>query len=443
MRIAYDIARGHIRWGLDRAGALLGLLSFPKWSRSVRWFRGTLRDQLRRRSEPRLTVAIDIASFWEPLTGIGWYLYRLIEHLATRDDLRLRLYGPSSVASDDLEEPAVPLPSGPAIERVERRVAESLILPRGWLIKWLRLLEPVAIAADGNDVLFAPNYFLPRRFNLATGARVATVHDLGLRRFAWTLRRETLNELNQKFDHAVFEASRLITVSRAIKDEMVAEGLAAAEKITPIHHGPGQLAAVEPGRLPDRTPERFALHVGTIEPRKNVSGLLDAWRHLGGRLPATEERPSLVLCGKFGWKSEEVKTEVQRAEREGWLVHLGYVEDAELAALYRHALVVVFPTLYEGFGLPAVEAMWAQTPLVCSDLPVLREVTGGAALFAPADRPDLFADRVAEVLSDPQVRAGLLEAGRQRTSKLSWQRTASQTAAVWAQAAGGDDRIEA
>ncbi len=433
LRIAYDWTRGQIRWRTDQAKALLGLLSFPRWSRSLRWIRTEIRTQLRRRSEPRLTVGIEIASFWEPLTGIGWYLYRLLEHLAAQDDLRIRLYGPSSVVSDDLEEPVVSLPVGPAIERIERRVPEGLILPRGWLIRWLRWLEPLAIAADGNQVLFAPNYFLPRRFDLATGARVATVHDLGLRHFAWTLRRETLAELNEKFAHAVFEASRLITVSAAIKAEMVAEGLAEADRITPIHHGPGQLASVEPGSLPQGVPSEFALHVGTIEPRKNVSGLLEAWRRLRDRRP---DAPQLVLCGKFGWKSESVKAEVQRCAREGWLLHLGYVEDAELAALYRGARVVVFPTLYEGFGLPAVEALWAGAPLVCSDLPVLREVTGGAALFAPADRPDLFADRVEQVLGDAALRTRLVEQGKSRVAELSWHRTADLTASVWAQAAG-------
>ena len=148
------------------------------------------------------------------------------------------------------------------------------------------------------------------------------------------------------------------------------------------------------------------------------------------------DAPSLVLCRKFGWKSETMRAEVRRAEREGWLVHLGYVDDAQLAALYREALVVVFPTLYEGFGLPAVEAMWAETPLVCSDLPVLREVTGGAALFAPAERPDLFAEHVRELLSNPELRGDLVAAGRNRVAELSWQRTADLTAAVWARAAG-------
>jgi alpha-1,3-rhamnosyl/mannosyltransferase len=380
-----------------------------------------------------LTVGIEIAAFWEPLTGIGWYLYRLLEQLAERDDLRLRLYGPSSIESRDSEPPVVNLPEGPAIEFVSRSVPEGLIVPAGRLIGWLRRLEPLLIAADANRVLFAPNYFLPRRFDLASGARVATVHDLALRHFAWTLRRETLSELNEKFEHAVFEATRLITVSAAIKQELVAEGLAHPARVTVVHHGPGQLASVDPGTLPAATPERFALHVGTIEPRKNILGLLETWRLLRDRI---DDPPDLVLCGKYGWKTEAVRAKVREAERQGWLTHLGYVEDSELAALYHQATLIVFPTLYEGFGLPAVEALWARTPLVCSDLPVLREVTGGAAVFAPPDRPDLFADRVVDVLTQPELRARLIAAGAARVAELSWAKAADRTAWVWAQAAG-------
>ncbi len=434
--IAFNWGRAQIR---HRAIQARQLLSLRRLRLSAAWIGVELARQRRRSGEERLTVAVDAASFWEPLTGIGWYLYRLLEHLADRDDLRLRLYGPTCVGSPDLDPPQVQLPSGPAIEFVRHDVPDGFVVPGGWIIKLLRRLEPLLIALDRNEVLFAPNYFLPRRFDAAGGARVATIHDLGLRRFAWTLRRETILELSDKLDHALFEASRLITVSRAIRDEMIADGLAGPGQDGPdgrihaIHHGPGQLAAVEPGTTPEETPASFALHVGTIEPRKNVGALLSAWERLA---EIVAEPPTLLLCGKFGWKSEEVARAVERAERKGWARHLGYVTDAELAALYRDARVVVFPTLYEGFGLPAVEALWAETPLVCSDLAVLREVTGGAAVFADPGDPEAFAGAVARVLDDAGLRERLAAEGRQRVAELSWSRAAERTAAVWRAAAG-------
>jgi glycosyltransferase involved in cell wall biosynthesis len=386
-----------------------------------------------RRREPRLTVAVDITAFWEPLTGIGWYLYRLLEQTAGRDDLRLRLYGPTSVTSPDLAPPVVDLPVGPALELVSRRVPDDLLFPEGPTTRLLRALEPLLIALDGNEVLFAPNFFLPRRFLLARGARVTTVHDLGLRLVPETLQTETLTAMRDRFDHHLFDSARIITVSAAVRDELVALRYAQAERIHVVQHGPGQLAAIEAGALPAGLPERFALHVGTLEPRKNIAVLIETWRQARQRLA---DCPALVLCGKYGWKSGPIRAAVEAASREGWLHHLGYVGDAELAALYQQASLVVFPTRYEGFGLPAIEALWARTPLVCSDLPVLRETTGGAALFAPADEPAAFAACVERVLTDPALRADLVARGAARVAELSWRRSASATVEVWRQAAG-------
>jgi alpha-1,3-rhamnosyl/mannosyltransferase len=400
---------------------------------SFRASRAAFTTLRKRRGEERLTVAVDIAALWEPLTGIGWYLYRLIEHLAERQDLRLRLYGPSTVWSPDLDPPVIELPQGPAIEVVLRQVPEDFFLSAGWIIRLLRKLEPLLIAADGNDVLFAPNYFLPRRYSLARGARVTTIHDLGLEKVPWTLRSETLQELKEQLEQQVRRSDCLITVSRAVRDELAEYGYAKPDRVHAIHHGPGQLAAVEPGVLSADFPDRFGLHVGTLEPRKNITALIEAWRLARQRLA---ECPPLVLCGRYGWKADEIREAVEEAVKEGWVVHPGYVDDPSLAALYHQAEVVVFPTLYEGFGLPAVEALWGDTPLVCSDLPVLHETTGEAALFAPADRPDLLADAIVKVLTTPDLRQQLVTRGRQRVKELSWDKTARETAAVWFQASG-------
>jgi alpha-1,3-rhamnosyl/mannosyltransferase len=343
------------------------------------------------------------------------------------------LYGLSVVASPDLPAATQPPPEGVALERPLIEVPDDLLVPRGLLLSLLRRIEPLLIALDGNEVMFAPNYFLPRRFRLARGARVATVHDLGLRKVPWTLRPATLRELTEKLEHSLHEADRLISVSATVRDELVALDYAAPDRVTPVLHGPGQLAAVEPGDLPASTPESFVLHVGTLEPRKNILGLLDAWRLLRSR---RADAPQLVLCGRLGWKSERIQAAVEAAEREGWLVHLGYVQDVELAALYRAARMVVFPSLYEGFGLPAVEAHQAGTPLICSDLPVLREVAGDAALYVPVKEPEQFADAVERLLDSPELREELIERGRRRAGELSWGRSAERTLAVWRSAAG-------
>lgn len=399
--------------------------------RTARWL-GFVADQVkRRRREQRLTVAIDVTPLWDSLTGVGWYLYRILQQLAEHPEVRIRLYGPNLLTGADVPEPVAPLPTGPAVEHVAFDVPHGLVFSKGWFMGFLRALEPLLIALDGNRVLFAPNYFLSRRFLLARGRRVATVHDLGLHRVPETLQEETRKALRAHLKRSAARSRRLISVSGAVRDELVEFGYAPADKIDVIHHGPGQLADVEATQLPAGVEPPFALHVGTLEPRKNILQLLAAWEQLQDLLPAA---PQLVLCGKFGWKSEAIEQAVQVAETTGRVRHLGYVEVGELAALYAAAAVVVFPTRYEGFGLPAVEAQEAGAPLVCSDLPVLREVAGEGALYVPADDAAAFAEAVAGLLADEGSRRDLVRRGRDNAARLSWQRAAEATVDSWRRA---------
>ncbi len=387
----------------------------------------------RRRAEQRFTVGVDVTPLWESLTGVGWYLYRLLEHLTEVDGVAIRLYGPNQLEGEDVPDPVMPLPRGPSIEHVVFEVPHDLTLRPGFLMRCLQWLEPLLIACDGNEVLFAPNYFLPGNFTLARGKVVATIHDLGSRTVPDTLAAETLDALRRNLDRSVRRATRLISVSAAVKNELVDYGYATAGRVDVVHHGPGQLASVEPTRLPDGVDPPYALHVGTLEPRKNIRYLLDVWH----RVREAGHDVRLVLCGRLGWKAEEISSALADAEAEGWCRQLGYVEEGELAALYRDASLVVFPTRYEGFGLPAVEAQQAGAPLLCSDLPVLREVAGEGAIFAPADDAGAFAAAASELLDAPEQRERLVEAGRANAARLSWQRAATETVASWRTAKEG------
>jgi glycosyltransferase involved in cell wall biosynthesis len=409
--------------------------NFPRQSVvTTRWLWRCRTEIRRRQREPRLTIGIDIGPFWEPLTGVGWYLYRLLEHLADRDDVRIRLYPPTIIESflSPYPAPTVELPSGPALELVSYDLPGDLVIDDEPAVKWLREREANLVGRDRNQVLFAPNYFLPAHFNEVPGALVATIHDLGFRKVPWTLRDETLDGLAARLHETLTGAELLITVSHTVRDELVSYGYASTDQIRVVHHGAGLLKGVEAGELPSGVPPRFALHVGTLEPRKNISTLLACWRLLRERM---SDAPTLVLSGRFGWKAEDLEAEVAAAEQEGWLRHLGYVPEEELARLYLEASIVVFPTLYEGFGLPSVEAMAAETPLVCSDIPVLHEVAGDAALYASPESPDELARQLQRVLTDERLSGELISLGRARLEAFDWERTAEETLAVWREAA--------
>ncbi len=450
-RLARPVHPNRLRHHAKHAANRLGLLpAYHRWrggwgrrlaaarprrlALTIRWANGFLATRRRRRGETRLTVGVDIAAFWEPLTGIGWYLYRLLEHLADRDDVRLRLYGPDLADTPETPPPVVKLPRGRAIEVVTYRVPEELSLDYVRVVGRLRSSADRLIAGDSNDVLFAPNYFLPPWFGRCDGRLVATVHDLSFLRVPWTMRESTRDDLRRHLEHTLERASWVLTDSETVLAELLESGLADARTARAVHLGPGPVAAAgDDVSLPADTPPRYVLHVGTIEPRKNLAVLLDAWRRL---LERGAEPPPLVLCGRFGWKTQELEGEISAATDEGWLHHFGYLAEEEVAALYRHALVVVLPSIYEGFGLPAVEAMSVGAPLVASDIPVLREVGGDAAVYVPPREPEAWADALADLLADEARRAELAERGLERSRRFDWSRTAEGTVAVWKAAAG-------
>ena len=431
------------------ARAVLRCFSPRRLAATAAFLGGLAREIRRRRAEPRLTVAVDVDSLYETLTGVGWYLYELLEHLARRDDVRLRLYGqalaPAPAAAGAGAgagagpAPAVALPAGPAIEHVTCSAPDGLVIPPWRADQWLRRAAPLLVAADRNRVLFGPNFLLPPLFRFAGGARVVAIHDLAFLRLPWVVRPDTALALAERLERTLLEADLLLTDSHAVAAELAAAGVAPS-RVRPIHLGPGHLpppsvlAAASP---PPGTPDRYGLFVGTLEPRKNLATLLAAWRELrADRDDAGGGAPPLLIAGPRGWRARDLRRQLAEAEREGWLRYLGYVTPAELAALYRGAAVVALPSLYEGFGMPAVEALAAGAPLVLSDLPVFREVAGDAALYAPANRPDLWRDRLRQILADNTLRRDLAQRARERAAHFDWNRAAAATADAWREAAG-------
>jgi alpha-1,3-rhamnosyl/mannosyltransferase len=427
--------------------AVLRCFSPRRLAATAAFLGGLARQVRRRRAEPRLTVAVDIDSLYETLTGVGWYLYEILEHLAQRHDLRLRLYGQAlapaappaagSPAATAWLTPTVTLPAGPAVEHVTYAAPDGLVVPPWRADQWLRRAAPLLVAADRNRVLFGPNFLLPPLFRFAAGARVVAIHDLAFRRLPWTVRPDTARALAERLERTLLEADLLLTDSHAVAGELAAAGVAPA-RVRTIHLGPGHLpppSVVAAASPPPGTPDRYGLFVGTLEPRKNLATLLAAWRELradrgGGGAPP------LLVAGPRGWRARELRRLLAEAEGEGWLRYLGYVTPTELAALYRGAAVVALPSLYEGFGMPAVEALAAGAPLVLSDLPVFREVAGDAALYAPARRPDLWRDRLRQILADDTLRRDLVHRARQRAAHFDWHRAAAATADAWREAAG-------
>jgi glycosyltransferase involved in cell wall biosynthesis len=385
-----------------------------------------------RRRATGLTVAVDVTPLFGDRTGVGWYLHCLLTELSQREDLHLRLYGRSVFVHPNDEQISGDLPRGPAIAHIAHQVPDDLTVSREWLLRVLRALEPVLIAADGNRVVFAPNFVPPKRFRWARGGLVVTVHDLSFRNLSWTLHDDTRRALAAQLDRTLARAQLVLTDSVTVQRELIASGLRTARASRAIPLGPGHLSAAPDAAFPAEVPHRFALHVGTFEPRKNLPMLLRAWEQLHSR---SQVMLPLVLCGAPGWKNDDLRPILSQGEHARWLINLGYVSDGVLGELYRRAVMVCCPSLYEGFGLPVLEAMGMGTPVLASDIPVHREVAGTAAVLLPPDDPTRWATEAAALASDDDRRRELATRGRSRASEFSWRRAATDTAAAWAAAA--------
>lgn len=299
---------------------------------------------------------------------------------------------------------------------------------------------PLELARLRLDVLHSPDFIPPLR--LRTFASVITIHDLAFMHFP-----EIHDELGKRYygqlHRAVRVAERIIAVSECT----------AADVRTLLRPDPGRLhvvhEAVDPfflGVDAERDTEelaaaraqlglegRFILFVGTIEPRKNIPMLIRAYVGLRERLG--ESAPPLVLAGPRGWLADEVYRLVRAHDLTGAIGFTGRVSKRRLRALYKAATIVVLPSLYEGFGLTALEAMACGAPVLASGSGAVREVAGDAAVYADARDPGAWTDAMEELLADEVRRRAMIEAGSRRVAMFSWERAARETLDIYRLAA--------
>jgi glycosyltransferase involved in cell wall biosynthesis len=177
--------------------------------------------------------------------------------------------------------------------------------------------------------------------------------------------------------------------------------------------------------------DQFVLYVGTLEPRKNVITLVRALETFHN---SNRDRPQLVLAGKTGWLNNEFFEYLKHSNMRDRIILTGYLSDDDLAALYSSCSLMVFPAIYEGAGLPPIEAMACGAPVISTNTPAISEMTGnGARLFTPEDHKQL-ADQISELLHDDVARRELAERGRARASQFTWENTAKLTHDIYNEA---------
>ena len=281
------------------------------------------------------------------------------------------------------------------------------------------------------DLLHSPDFIPPFRRNYKS---VITVHDLAFLLYPQFMTTESARYYGQ-IDQAVRSTDHIIAVSKATKQDLISLLGVPDEKITVIYEGCNPLygpldkeKAVAFCRDRWGLDENFIFFISTIEPRKNIPTLLRAFKYLQDKYKRKEK---LVLAGTKGWLFEEVERTIDELNLANEVVLIGRVRDSEVNYLYNAASMLVFPSFYEGFGLPPLEAMTCGTPTIVSNIKVMPEVVGDAALIIDPHDEDDVAVAMHRLLVDEDLRSELIAKGLKRAEKFSWEKAACETLKVY------------
>lgn len=277
------------------------------------------------------------------------------------------------------------------------------------------------------SLVHGPNYFLPAQVD----AGVITIHDLSVFKFPETHPADRLKQFEKNFHSSVERAVRIITDTETIRQELIGYFNISADRIQAIGLGFGPnfrpYLPADTNALMQQYGLRhgqYGLCVSTFEPRKKIMQLLSAWRELKADIRA---QYPLVLAGAPGWLNDDLIQHIDRGVKEGWLYHLGFVREDYLPMLYAGAALFLYPSIYEGFGLPPLEAMACGIPAIVADQPCSKEICGDAAIYINPDDHPAFIDAIYDGLANKSARQRLIEKGLQRAGNYSWAKCISET----------------
>ena len=280
------------------------------------------------------------------------------------------------------------------------------------------------------DIFFSPDYKFP---DIGKETLVYVIHDLCFIKFKEFFSEDILRVLNFYIDRGIKRADHIVTVSESSKRDIIEIFNYPEERISVIYEGyeiggrGGEVYSDEIGSGGVREGGRYILIVGTIEPRKNHIGLLRAYKVLIDR----GYDIGLVIAGRRGWESEKIYEEIKGFEPSGRVKIYLDVSDDILRDLYKNAFIFVYPSFYEGFGIPPLEASSYGLPVICSDVSSMPEVMGDSALYVDPYNLEDIAEKMMMVIDDSQLRAELIDKGRENIKRFSWRKSASDLACVF------------
>lgn len=372
-----------------------------------------------------MLIGLDGIPLTEPKTGVGHYTFELARALArTAPQNEFELAYPSTYPPIDL--------SCQGSSFIPINLSASRVNVGPLSRHWWSIGLPRYVRKRGIELFHGTNYDIPLRRRCAT---VLTIHDLSLMTHPETHEKPRVRRARRRLPLMVRESTVIITPTESVRREVCSLLHVSAEKVfavpeafrdcfRPLPHAAGDDARRRFGIMGD-----FLLTVGTIEPRKNIGALVRAFANVLRRDPLRDLQ--LVIAGNKGWLTSQFFSEVEKSGVADRIVFTGYLFDDDLRTLYSSCLLFIYPSLYEGFGLPPLEAMACGAPVIVSRIPALMETTQGAVGYFDPSSDDDLASTIVGLMRNESARQSIAAAGLKQAAKFSWEQTAQMTMNVY------------
>ncbi len=358
----------------------------------------------------------------EKKVGIGEYAYQLLMEFSKIQNIRFQVY------LKDLPREDLP--------KETKNWQYIIVKPRKF---WTQIGLPFYLFTHSPkpDVFFTPSHYAPRFSPVPTAI---SIMDIAYLKFPELFASKDLYQLREWTKYSAHNAKKIFTISASSKSDIIKEYHTKSENVIVTYPGIKNISANELNKTGIRVPleknmnevnkkfkiaENYILFVGTLQPRKNITRLIEAFSKV---LKRTKKKDlELVIVGKKGWEYEGILEAPEKFGVSDKVKFLDFVEDKDLPLLYKNALCYVLPSLYEGFGLPVLEAMKYGCPVITSNVSSMPEAGGNAALYVDPTNVEDIIEKIVMLIDDEKLRKELITKGQEQIKKFSWEKTAKET----------------
>tara|TARA_R110002020_G_scaffold367683_1_gene579524 strand:- start:9803 stop:10915 length:1113 start_codon:yes stop_codon:yes gene_type:complete len=365
------------------------------------------------------------------MTGIGRYTLEIARRMSEFDEIQDMLYYDGVRVRNFIQKPSYRETTSVSFSKKIKNILGRFPFIVNAYKFTNKYMNSMNLSKLNGYVYHGTNFYLPD----FGGPKVVTIHDLSVISYPEYHPIERINMLSGEIKKSIDAANAIITDSEYVKKEIMTMFGADSNKIhvVPLSHGyeyfpRGPDVAENIMNKYDIKWKKYVLLVGTIEPRKNIEAAIDAFSQLSDAIKANYK---LIIVGHKGWSNQGIFQKIENATAEGWLRYIGFVEEQDLPCIYSGAQLFVFPSFYEGFGLPVLEAMASGVPVVASNSSSIPEVCGTAAALCDPNDTSGLRDLILRGIQDEEWRREAIKRGLERTTHFSWDKCARETYEIY------------